>query len=831
MFAAIKEYVQNAAIYVLTNYAIPVSWALSFFVNRLITKTPEESYKQSGMMAAGVAGIAAIDYHLRDQEYVSTYAVTYATMAVSSVVPFLYYREKSRVLSDLEVTEYQFFDDNLLLPLINLHSGIVVVCGGVITFSSVGAVVHYGYVPQAISPAVTGFANYNIHGPTAAIASAALSVVDELMIYNNITDKHYLSVFSLSQGVSGYFLPNKLLYTAAISTGASSVVAPYEAEILEAFLPINSTKQTYNLLLEISGGDVKQVNKILEVGLVITGNIEMSYGILFMKMLKMVNQWFVLFGEACKDPALAPQFIDFSKKSINFDAARIIGHGLPLIPIEDLMLWSVKKHFKDQLFEQTLYKPSNFMLVSKSNYTAEIYSQDVSTIISTHWLIYQELTKSLPSLVMLTSFGKNIVIVPALAGVDYFCTMGLNGLQTWMQKLNEERGMAFSNIGVIEKHDREYANSLIQTGAVLHMKNQWQFSIDNVDKLVLDSELASDVHNSIYGFYWEVGIWGMIPVVVVKLAASGKVASDGMFTSLMAIKNSIGSILIKSKKQQQLNNAEISINRLHSLFDSIKDQVKLNQNVTISYKDGALEVDHLTYVRGNNDGNVTVSVPSVSFTMGKKYVITGGNGSGKSSFLLLLNLLLGSINEDSFLRVEGSVSYPVGQMSVVTQKEYCCVKTDMFSWLVYPKEPQQFSDKEKQDYQVKIIKLLEKLKFSPKNLTAVAEEFHTVKNNWCGDLSGGQVKKIQLMQQVFLPDECPKVLLMDEVMGPLDPESKTIVEQMIMDRCKNSLIISVHHYDGNVSCAPNDGIYDHNLHFENGTAAERPLCGEGLSFV
>lgn len=818
MFSAIGEILQMVRVYIRTNYILSVGWFVSFFVHRFIARGPGESYKQSGLMAVGVASVAAIDYALRDTEYVDTYAVTYATMAASKVYPVA----KLCLSNRIDVSA-----DLVIGPLLEIVSSSGAVMVSAFVGSSVWATVHYGYVPQAIGPVATGFSSAKMHGERAAVASSALSVADEVMIYNNITDKHYLSFLALSHGIAECFASGNIYVHSALALGGA-LTAHYEAEIFEAFLPINSTKETYNLLLEISGGDTKTVNRILETNLVVAGNIELSYGLLFMDALQMANEWIGLFGDACKNPARNSQkFIEFAKKSMLFDFQIVVMHGLPLIPLEDCALLSTKRYFKQKLLNNTIYDESKFILISKSDNTAEIYLKDVSTIIDTHWSIYQGTMKSIPSLMVLTSFGKKVLIIPVVAGVDYFITLGLNYLQEKLRELRENQGMAGSKIGIIEKHDREYASVLVQTGAMHHMKKQWQNFIDHLDDLSLNGELVSDIYSSGQRLYWDICLWSGVPILMVKLAAIGVVAPGNVVTAIVSTKHSLGTILMKSKNVQQLNNADISIKRLNGLFDSIESQRNTAENITISFTDdNILQVENLVYVRGNTQGSISISVPSISFVMGKNYVITGGNGSGKSSFLLLIDLLLRKVNDDSFLSVNGSISYPVEKFSIVTQKEYCPVAEDMFSWLVYPKDASKFSEEQKQQHQVKIVWLLEELKFSPKNLTAVAEEFYTVKNNWCGDLSGGQIKKMQLMQQVFVPDKCPEVLLMDEVMGPLDPESKKIVHQMIMDHCKDSLILSVHHYDSNVLCVPTDSMYEYNIHFENSTAIQRPLCGE-----
>jgi ABC-type transport system involved in cytochrome bd biosynthesis fused ATPase/permease subunit len=799
----------------LIDYSMPIAWGISFFAHRLIVRAPEETYKQRAITASIVATVAFVDYQLRDNDHVSTNVVTYGTVVVSYVLPNTQY-----IARNMLVDEERF----LIQPVVNLVAGVIAVGGAVIAGGGTVFVVQYGYVPQAVAPVVTSYASYNIAGPKVAVISGALSILDEVLIYSNITNTHYLSLFVLSQGISGHFLQNQFM-SFAFSGLSSAVIAPYEEEILEAFLPINSTKQAYYQLLELSGNDVKSVNRLLETGLVITANIEISHGVLFMQMLQLVNLWFVKFSAVCDDPTKFHEFVKFSKKQMSFEFSRILVHGVPLVPVEDLMLWRTKKYFQAKFLERVVFNSSNFLLISKSGLTTEVYSNDIGSMISNHWKIYQELTKNLPLIIGVTSFGSKAVLIPVIAAVDYLFASGLNIMQEKIKESAELQTKSFATIGVIEKHDLENANVLVHTKAINHANGQWLHMINSTNDVMLRHEITSDLYNSFYQAYWEIAIWGGVPVVVAYLASGGYIASDGMFTGVMTIKSAVETILIKSKKKQQLNEVELAMKRLDDLFMSIAGQVNIFTNITLGYNSKQeLVLNNFKYVRGNDQANITVSLPNISFKLGKRYGVTGSNGSGKSSLLILLSLLLNRINDNSFLSVEGEVSESGETLAFVTQKEYCPVHTDLFSWLLYPRNISAFSTEDIVSYQKKVFAHLEELKFTPKNLTAVVEEFRDVKSNWCGELSGGQVKKIQLLQQVFLHDKCPKIVLLDEVMGPLDPESKEIVARKLSEHCKDSLVISVYHYDATTSCILGDGMFDYNVHFENGSAFERPLC-------
>jgi energy-coupling factor transporter ATP-binding protein EcfA2 len=108
------------------------------------------------------------------------------------------------------------------------------------------------------------------------------------------------------------------------------------------------------------------------------------------------------------------------------------------------------------------------------------------------------------------------------------------------------------------------------------------------------------------------------------------------------------------------------------------------------------------------------------------------------------------------------------------------------------------------------------------------------KEDWFGDLSGGQKSKVELVRKVFLHDECPDVLLVDETMAPLDPTSKSLVMAKLKKFCSASVVIVIYHsdvgreHDGGegemVECVPSNDFFDGNIHVENQVIQLRPIC-------
>jgi energy-coupling factor transporter ATP-binding protein EcfA2 len=121
-------------------------------------------------------------------------------------------------------------------------------------------------------------------------------------------------------------------------------------------------------------------------------------------------------------------------------------------------------------------------------------------------------------------------------------------------------------------------------------------------------------------------------------------------------------------------------------------------------------------------------------------------------------------------------------------------------------------------------------------IARIMEELVEEKEDWFSDLSGGQKSKVELVRKVFLMEECPHVLLIDETMAPLDPRSKALVMSSIKTFCSGSVVIVIYHTDVGreqeaeegsgdfVECVPSNDFFDGNIHVENKIMYLRPVC-------
>jgi len=115
----------------------------------------------------------------------------------------------------------------------------------------------------------------------------------------------------------------------------------------------------------------------------------------------------------------------------------------------------------------------------------------------------------------------------------------------------------------------------------------------------------------------------------------------------------------------------------------------------------------------------------------------------------------------------------------------------------------------------------------------IIEDLEEEKEDWFNDLSGGQRSKVELVRKVFLMDECPNVLLIDETMAPLDPRSKALVMAQIKSFCAGSVVLVIYHTDVGrekekggevVECVPSNDFFDGNIHVEDKMMHLRSLC-------
>ena len=171
-------------------------------------------------------------------------------------------------------------------------------------------------------------------------------------------------------------------------------------------------------------------------------------------------------------------------------------------------------------------------------------------------------------------------------------------------------------------------------------------------------------------------------------------------------------------------------------------------------------------------GRIDLYVPDLQLKRGKIHGLVGPNGCGKTT---LLKLIIGITEPDS-----GTID-PEGlkpaDITMTSQRPYL-MHTSVYDNIVYPLKIRGVRINEKE-----IDGLLER--------TGILHQ----KNQYAGTLSSGERQKLSFLRAIVFH---PSLILMDETLSNLDPESEALFRDMILERRKEDgstwLIVS-HQWD------------------------------------
>ena len=171
-------------------------------------------------------------------------------------------------------------------------------------------------------------------------------------------------------------------------------------------------------------------------------------------------------------------------------------------------------------------------------------------------------------------------------------------------------------------------------------------------------------------------------------------------------------------------------------------------------------------------GRIDLYVPDLQLKRGKIHGLVGPNGCGKTT---LLKLIIGITEPDS-----GTID-PEGlkpaDITMTSQRPYL-MHASVYDNIVYPLKIRGVRINEKE-----IDGLLER--------TGILHQ----KNQYAGTLSSGERQKLSFLRAIVFH---PSLILMDETLSNLDPESEALFRDMILERRKEDgstwLIVS-HQWD------------------------------------
>jgi ABC-type bacteriocin/lantibiotic exporter with double-glycine peptidase domain len=428
---------------------------------------------------------------------------------------------------------------------------------------------------------------------------------------------------------------------------------------------------------------------------------------------------------------------------------------------------------------------------------------------------------------------------------DWLKSVVVAAITTEVERVNKEVKDLESMRTKVEQYDLKNSELIQRSGyeSVIFTERKWIDLTEQIQDKKARTSLMTRSKNFYSGLQRHVVMMALVDCALAKLIAVGKIFAVDIFVYARAIEDMINFVLMKSRAESELASMESSIKVLRELKD-IWDASEERNLLDCAVQDmsNELSIKGLTYTRGS----ASVNIENMTLKPGV-FALTGANGSGKST---LFRLLMGcrsnyesvDLHSSIVLNSRGSLSMPSSDVVEITQNFYFPLFSTPFDWIYNVDIFEGVADESMKESMTKKLEAeLKSLKFYPETQLESSEstlmaDLTSEKEDWFSDLSGGQKSKVELVRKIFLADQCPGVLLIDETFAPLDPESKNLCMQKIKEFCKESIVIVIYHADVKMAegeeasaedlgaCVESSNFFDSNIHVEDGALSLRPVC-------
>lgn len=717
---------------------------------------------------------------------------------------------------DLEDCSYSYIPVVGSMVYHNMDSSnqIVKLTGASIVSLAFKTAIDYNSLTSLIPPIVTyGIANLNgISSPY----SAALAVT------STIADNHFsLKDNSASWGAVGSVIsynlaskyPNGQYLSSSAGFLAGAMISSYQDIVMDQLFTPDHFKKSYNAIAQFIKPE--KLNPELIKHYITMLNMQIGMGFYGNYLLTKVQEKTNLFSTI--DKGQHDKFISFAYISakyvgiaICYTAVRTLVDGINTYHINQLA-----SSIQNDIRNDHLTTKENFILFSKTNHTTQTYLGDIKTILNSNNDILLWTSFGIAKLSKIDSLNlESYLGIGSIVAIDYFVNNFFQLLITEMQEFSERETKCSSEFVKINEHDKEYAVTILQKNALNYTRNEWDISQECEQSNSLRNTVLGSSINALIGFYNQDVLYPILHILVAHMSTKGIISLGELFLYTRTLQTFVEVILFKSKNQAEFSKITSAIDRLNELsthLNSAEDSISEIYYYTDEVRDSLLIRD-LEFTRGNKEQTTRVFIEKLELFIGKFYAVTGANGSGKSSFTTLLQYVIEEISDPSFSISNGTIIYPSSSIAVIPQKDYVPLKSSLFDLIMHPSKSSEYSEETREEFETKIIEYVNDLQVFKNSVTS--NSLYEMQEEW-KDLSGGQKKKLFLIKHLI---ECPKILIMDEIFGPLDPEARHLVMNKIELSClKDSLVMVVWHQDknsDNTSCVT-ENFFDYELHLKN----------------
>eukprot|EP00590_Aulacoseira_subarctica_P004436 CAMPEP_0172437758 /NCGR_PEP_ID=MMETSP1064-20121228/72431_1 /TAXON_ID=202472 /ORGANISM="Aulacoseira subarctica , Strain CCAP 1002/5" /LENGTH=497 /DNA_ID=CAMNT_0013186259 /DNA_START=1157 /DNA_END=2650 /DNA_ORIENTATION=+ len=488
-----------------------------------------------------------------------------------------------------------------------------------------------------------------------------------------------------------------------------------------------------------------------------------------------------------------------------------------------------------------------------------------------------------------------IRVFPLILAADKLKAMLVASMTTEIERLNKHRKDLQTRRTKIEGFDLKNADLIQRSGGYLASsitQYRWAKITKEIQSLEIRHGLLKRTRDYFQWLQSQFILKALVDGAIAMLIATDKLVSADIFVFARAMEDAVDFLLTRSRSDSELSEMKTNINILNELADLLEannNNRKLlrcaiassTTSISSERNYSSLLIPSLMYSRGTT----TVRISNLELQPGI-YALTGKNGSGKSSFFRIIqscdtnrksihlpesitvinsedqtNSATDSLAEDT-IEISPIGDQQLNEIAVktpmlilpsadvveISQNFYWPLHTKPIDW-IYQELVSEMSEARRSDLVSRVEHELSLLQFKRDTVSDrinLSRDLLEEKDDWFNELSGGQKCKVELVRKVFLLKSCPAVLLIDETLAPLDPESKVLVMQRIKAFCSNSVVIVIYHNDVadnavdylatekneersfaediSQTCVPSNNFFDDNLHVDNGYLTKRSLC-------
>ena len=608
-----------------------------------------------------------------------------------------------------------------------------------------------------------------INKSSGALIGSTFSIVDQVLINNNITDKYYFSSILLgATSTSLIFGESVLSLSLGVALGLSMEIY---ANMADYFMqPVAISKDLYNLYSSILPQE--QLDNFLK-----------EYVIVLLSSQVIASQLKLVFLRHEQNAMYQFEHMDdVSRNPINKLSSVMIKFGLFVSPyIVTEFTFEIFNNFyatklyiaiDDQLRELLFANESalsisfdkkNMVLLDNLRLDSKVISYDGSKLIIDSLAKYIKgiygvciLSANVPEILVYSVFYNQLT--------KYIATL----LADWKNHYEILIKSQESLIDSIFKHDMSNIKIITEAKGIKYSFSQLQFEHDKLR----ESELAKDQISSII-IAWK-SLESIINFMATYYLIAYKVSMKAVeFESRISMHYSClkvnGLLAWTGDKAQNIKTLYQSIERLKIFLNKINYISDLDNIKREYYSDGnALIMLNIDIVIANKS---LIRTNYLELKLGNRYVIDGPSGSGKSN---LITKIIGIRNNN--IEGKGSIYYPEHiKIHLISQQDYFPLNKNLVEIIFYPR-----------DINPNKIVLVQQLLLEFGLIQYGLEQVQ----DWYTVLSGGEKQKIRIISAII---QEPNFLILDEVFNGLDKKAIKLMQAIILDKIPDLSLISIDH--------------------------------------